>query len=240
MALSATLPRIYAARPDTAALRRAGICVTVAMLAAIALMRRGQLPSDEVVDRAHRIEAAALSTLPLRVGEWTGESVAVPPAAVRLLRPTAIVSRAYRDTTTGETANLLFVHCADARDLLGHYPPVCYRARGHTLVSSTARDWAVSGVTLHGMRYRFAVDGAFARSEMVVDNFMVLPDGQVGRDMESVDRVARDPALRRLGVAEVQVVTNGEMSDERRDEVLRLLTQRMMPLLQVCSSGASE
>jgi hypothetical protein len=226
--------------PDTAALRRAAVCVTVAMLAAIAVMRTSRLPSDEVVRRAGRIEAAALSTLPLRLGEWKGEPVPIPPAAVRLLRPTAIMSRCYRDESTGESANLLFVHCSDARDLLGHYPPVCYRARGHSLVSSSQRDWTVAGVLIEGTRYRFAVDGPFARSEMVVDNFMVLPDGRFGRDMESVDRVARDPALRRLGVAEVQVVTAGDIPDARRDEVLRLLTQRMMPLLQICSSGASE
>ena len=240
MALSATFSRPYAARPDTAALRRAGICVTIAMLAAIALMRRAQLPSDDVEARARRIEASAQSTLPMRVGEWTGEEIPIPPAAVRLLRPTATLSRRYRDDATGGTASLLFVHCSDARDLLGHYPPVCYRARGHELVSSSERDWTVDGVQIHGSRYRFAVDGPFARSEIVVDNFMVLPDGRFGRDMDSVDQVARDPALRRLGVAEVQVVTNGEMPDRRRDEVLRLLTQRMKPLLQLCSSGASD
>jgi hypothetical protein len=240
MAHSATLSRPPFGLPDAAALRRAAVCVTVAMIAAIAVMRQSQLPSDDVVARARRIEAAALSTLPLRVGEWTGEDVAVPPAAVRLLRPTAIMSRAYRDGATGEAASLLFVHCSDARDLLGHFPPVCYRARGHSLVSSARRDWVVNGVRIEGMRYRFAVDGAFARTEMVVDNFMVLPDSTFGRDMESVDRVARDPALRRLGVAEVQVVTGGEMPDSRRDEVLRLLTEPMMPLLQLCSSGASE
>ena len=240
MALSPVLTRSYAGPSDTAALRRATVCVTVAMLAAVALMRRAQLPSDDVVARAERIDAAAKSTLPMRIGAWTGEAVSVPPAAVRLLRPTAILSRRYRDDATGGDASLLFVHCSDARDLLGHYPPVCYRARGNTLVSSAERDWTVDGVTIQGTRYRFAVDGTFARSEMVVDNFMVLPDGRFARDMESVDRVARDPALRRLGVAEVQVVTSGEMPDARRDEALRLLAQRMMPLLKLCSSGATD
>ena len=139
-----------------------------------------------------------------------------------------------------ETASLLFVHCSDARDLLGHYPPVCYRARGHVLVSSAERDWLAGGTRIEGTRYRIAVDGPLARSEIVVDNFMVLPDGRFGRDMDAVDRVARDPTLRRLGVAEVQVVTDGEMPDHRRDEVVRLLAQRMTPLLQLCSSGASD
>jgi hypothetical protein len=240
MALSAALTRSYAGPPDAAALRRVVVCATVAMLAAIAVMRRVQLPSDDVVARAGRIEAAAQSTLPLRIGEWTGEAVPVPPAAVRLLRPTAILSRCYRDGATGGSANLLFVHCSDARDLLGHYPPVCYRARGHTLVSSADRDWVVDGVAIQGKRYRFEVDGPFARNEIVVDNFMVLPDGRFARDMESVDQVARDPELRRLGVAEVQVVTNGEMPEGRRDEALRLLAHRMMPLLQLCSSGATD
>ena len=240
MALSASLTRPSFTSPDTAALRRAAVCVTVAMLAALVILRSSRLPSDDVVARAEGIDAAAKSTLPLRIGGWLGHDVAVPPAAVRLLRPNAILSRSYRDEATGGTANLLFVHCSDARDLLGHYPPVCYRARGHELVSTADRDWNVDGVNIQGTRYRFAVDGPFARSEIVVDNYMVLPDGRFGRDMESVDRVARDPSLRRLGVAEVQVVTEGEMPDVRRDEVLRLFAQRMMPLLQLCRTGASD
>src|SRR5262245_60786114 len=86
-----------AGSPDTTALRRIVVCATIAMLVAIAVMRRSRLPSDEVVARAGRIEAAAKSTLPLREGEWTGEEIAIPPAAVRLLRPTATLSRRYRD-----------------------------------------------------------------------------------------------------------------------------------------------
>jgi hypothetical protein len=240
MALSVPLPRASLRSPDSSALRRAAVYVTIAMLAAIGLLRTSRLPSDDVVARAERIDATAKSTLPLVIGEWRGQDVVVPPAAVRLLRPNSILSRTYREEATGGAANLLFVHCSDARDLLGHYPPVCYRARGHELVSTADRDWTVDGVQIQGTRYRFAVDGPFARSEIVVDNYMVLPDGRFGRDMDSVDRVARDPALRRLGVAEVQVVTDGEMPDGRRDEVLRLFAQRMMPLLQLCRTGASE
>jgi len=55
--------------------------------------------------------------------------------------------------------------------------------------------------------------------------------------MDAVDAVARDPRLRRLGAAEVQVVTDGAMDDGRRDEVFAELTASLAPLLRRANPG---
>jgi hypothetical protein len=213
------------------------VCASVLLLGAIHIEGIDRVPAPDATEHCKRIESLAKSTIPFGVGAWLGRRIPIPQAAVALLRPNALEARSYEDVTTGETASLLFVHCSDARDLLGHYPPVCYQARGLTLIGTTAHDWTIDGTTITGMRYRFASDSPVARSEVVVDNFMVLPNGRYGRDMDAVDAVARDRTLRRVGVAEVQVVTDGSMTDERRDVVFRTLVAPMVPLLRYTAAG---
>ena len=53
----------------------------------------------------------------------------VPPEAQELLRPNAIFSRRFQ--RPGEIGvHVLVVHCSDARDMIGHYPPICYPSSG--------------------------------------------------------------------------------------------------------------
>ncbi|MDY7108295.1 MAG: exosortase-associated EpsI family protein, partial [Planctomycetota bacterium] len=79
---------------------------------------------------ARRVEiAAAMEGVPFFVGDWVGEDEAVPREAQKLLRPNAILSRRYR-RPGGTWLHLLVVHCSDARDMLGHYPPICYPSAG--------------------------------------------------------------------------------------------------------------
>jgi hypothetical protein len=120
---------------------------------------------------------------------------------------------------------------------MGHYPPVCYPAHGRDLVSANDRELRIGADEVPVVRYRFAAARALAPGEIVVDNFMVLPSGRFGRDMDAVDTVARDPRLRRLGAAEVQVVTDGAMDDGRRDEVFAELAASLAPLLRRANPG---
>ena len=81
----------------------------------------------------------AIDAAPYRIGQWIGEDVAVPPAALEILQTNAILSRRFRHLTSGINANLLVVHCSDARDMQGHYPPVCYPANGWILPEGGGR-----------------------------------------------------------------------------------------------------
>lgn len=209
---------------------------TLVLFAAIGVEVRSRDGSVSTTARHERIREIAKSSIPYSAGDWLGRDVPEARAAVALLRPNVLISRAYKNLRTGETASLLFVHCSDARDLIGHYPPVCYPAHGRSLESSETRDWTVGETTIRGMRYRFAGTSAVNSGESVVDNFMVLPAGGFGRDMDSVNAVAGDARLRHFGAAEVQVVTDGTMTDVRRDEVLRTLVEPSVSLLEAVGS----
>jgi hypothetical protein len=179
-----------------------------------------------------RIRAVAAAGVPFSVGDWLGRDLPTAPGAVALLRPSVLLSRGFENLRTGESASLLFVGCSDARDLVGHYPPVCYPAHGQTFVSAAPRSWTCESGPVAGTRYRFRVVGGTPSQQFVVDNFMVLPDGEFGRDMDDVRRVARDPALRRYGAASLQVVTDGAMDEARRDVVLEELVSVLGPLFR--------
>lgn len=178
------------------------------------------------------IRAAAAGGIPFSVGDWLARDLPTAPGAVALLRPSVLVSRGFSNLRTGETASLLFVACSDARDLVGHYPPVCYPAHGQTLVSAEPRAWDYGAGPVGGTRYRFRVVGGTSGQQFVVDNFMVLPDGGFGPDMDSVRRVARDPSLRRYGAGSLQIVTEGSMDEVRRDAVLEELIGVLEPLFR--------
>jgi hypothetical protein len=207
-------------------------CAALALFATIwfeAKSREVVAGSDE---HNERVQALAEVSLTNSVGDWIGKVVPAPPAVVKLLRSNVLVARDYSNLRTRESASVLFVHCGDARDLLGHYPPACYPAHGQELKSAEPRDWTIGGTTITGMRYRFVSRAGPMAPDDVVDNFMVLPNGQFGRDMDMATRVSQDRTLRRFGAAEVQVVTSGEMSEERRDEVFRTLLEPALPLFK--------
>jgi hypothetical protein len=189
-----------------------------------------RMPVGNTDAHNRRIVHLADTLIATCVGDWIGKWVESPPSVVAILKPNKLVTCAYSNVRTGEGATLLFVHCGDGRDLLGHYPPVCYPSHGQPMRSAESRDWTVGGATITGMRYRFdGLDGPFGQ-ETVVDNFMVLPNGHFGRDMDAARAVVKDRRLRVFGAAEVQVVTQGAMSDARRDEVFRSLIEPALPL----------
>ncbi len=215
--------------------RRAGAswapaCVAAALFVLIWIEGRGRAPVGDPQAHYLRVRELADASISNCVGDWIGKTAPIPESVQAMLKPNKIRPVEYTNFRTGEVADVLFVHCGDARDLVGHYPPVCYPAHGQPLKSSEVRDWTIGKTTITGMRYRFeGSDGPYGQ-ETVVDNFMVLPNGRFGRDMDSASRVAWDRRLRRFGEAEVQVVTRGAMSDARRDEIFQDLMRSALPL----------
>jgi hypothetical protein len=205
-------------------------CVAVLLFIVIWIDANGRMPVQDTQDHNRRIRDTADALISASVGDWIGKFMDSPPAVTAILKPNKLVNCVYSNVRTGESACLLFVHCGDGRDLLGHFPPVCYPSHGQPIRSSETRDWTLGGVTITGMRYHFdGIDGPFGQ-ETVVDNFMVLPDGSFGRDMNAARAVVKDRRLRVFGAGEVQVVTQGAMSDAHRDEVFRSLIEPVLPL----------
>jgi hypothetical protein len=160
---------------------------------------------------------------------WSGKDTDVPPEATKLLRPNKILSREYVQQG-GENASvsLLIVHCSDARDLQGHYPPRCYPASGHRQISEEQRTWHLPGMDINGMAYEFS-SGSMGGT-MTVYNFFVTPrvpgahvshpelDGAICRDMADVYKSGEDYQRRYFGAAEFQIVGQGQATMEQMDQ----------------------
>ena len=93
-------------------LAKFAIPVTLALLILAGLMRsKGADPAIaegyhlNVIDRVERI--------PLDFNGWVGQDVPLPPAAINLLRPNAILAREYYNKEREISATLLVVQCKD-------------------------------------------------------------------------------------------------------------------------------
>ncbi len=187
-----------------------------------------------------RVRAAA-KEVPYRVGAWVGKRIEPLPEAQKLLRPNIMLSWQYENQETGETATFLLTHCKDARDMQGHYPPNCYPAQGyHEFDDPRHMEWQVNGVRIQGMEYRYALDRSYSTTRVVVDNFMIMPDGQFLYSMERVREAAADYTSHFYGAGQVQVVTQAGYSDERRREIFRQLVGAHLNVINTIRDGLNK
>ena len=209
----------------------AAVCCTAATAVSLSLPRAAD------AEPYHAAAREAAAGMPLTFDSYEGRDVALPEEAVTLLRPNVMFSRRYVSHRPPRAASLLVVQVRDARDLLGHWPPNCYPSNGFTLEAPESRQWRVAGESLPGLRFRMhkTVDGR--RAEQVVDFFMVLPDGRIVREMDTVTDAAARHDWRFYGAAQVQVLTSGAMSDAERDAVFRDLVSAHQPLLDTLRAG---
>ena len=213
------------------------VIVTVAILGGIWLEKTlYHVPSGDA-DPYHKRVKEAYEALPYIQGQWVGTDVPVPPAAVAMLKPNVLMNRQYRHTQTGRYISFLLVQCGDARDILGHYPPVCYVTHGWLQVSATPRDWEIDGLPIVGTEYTFAKSQFDQSSSIVIYNFMVLPDGRLARDMDAVNEAAQDHRRKFYGAAQVQVVFDAGMPVEEREAILRDMIIAHRELLEVIRDG---
>ena len=221
--------------------------MSVALLAGIVAEQRTHLtPRD--VEPYHQGAKAAIDSVPYIIGTWTGEDQKVPLAAQKLLRPNAILSRSYVDSAPSSSymprrASLLIVQCRDSRDMIGHYPPICYRAQGKTLDEKYCgpRDWNVGGKAIGGYEYQFTEVWQGQTARTTVYNFLIVPGKGIVRDMKGVEQAAEDYQQRYYGAAQFQVVFSGlasaDRSREERDEIFATLIGPNLKLIETLSSG---
>jgi hypothetical protein len=217
--------------------RRWPIAVTLLLLGGIAADQAlFRVPAADAAPYHARVQAAA-SRIPLHIGTWFGKDVPVPPAATKLLKPNVIASRRYEEMRTGKRVDFLLVQCTDTRDILGHYPPVCYVAHGWTQESAEPRDWDVDGLKIPGTVYVFSSNRNGLPARMTVYNFIVLPDGQICRGMGEADAAAQDLRRKFLGAAQVQLVFDGAGHLQANDDVLKLVIGANRNLIDTIRQG---
>lgn len=108
-----------------------------------------------------------------------GSDVESSPSAIQMLKPNVVVNRYYENTETGEAVSLLLTHCKGARNLVGHYPPVCYPPNGYATDFNERVGLTVGDCDISLTEYAFVRKYEDELEGMVVANFMVLPDGQI-------------------------------------------------------------
>ena len=189
--------------------RFAPVLSILLMVGASFLMANPVANDAELLSHRARI-VDEMAKFPYRLGQWVGEEVPVPTTAVEILRPNALVSRRYSRLETADSVVLALIHCNDLRDMLGHYPPVCYPATGWTLEEDGTEELPIrladTDVFMRLYRFhRFAKIG-LVREQAVLSMFL-LPDGRLLTDMEDLKgRSTQGRSMSATGVAQLQIV----------------------------------
>ena len=216
------------------------VCASLLVLAAVSVDRRVLRTEPADASAYHQQLREAAEKIPLHIGSWMGVDTEVPQAAIRILHPNVIISRTYQNMSTGESVRLLLVQVQDARDVLGHYPPICYAGQGWVQKSSEPIDASSGDMQIAGTRYTFTSNRGGRAFDMTVDNFLALPTGKTCRDMDGVDRVARDSHMKFFGAAQVQIVYDESIEAARRQELFETFVGVTRPLLEKMPRGVGQ
>lgn len=206
-------------------IRVAEVAPVASLAAVLALpMILWQRPSATAeAARMQQAVAAAIRSAPYRVGAWAGKDVPVPESAVRLLRPNAVLSRRFVNLTTNESIDLIVVHCNDTRDMLGHYPPVCYPSHGWVFADGADQSRRGRAASLSALDrtwpvhvYEFSrIRDWSSEVRIQVISFFVLPDGTITNTIDEVNGRTSWMGSSVEGVAQIQFVASGEVPADR-------------------------
>lgn len=215
------------------------IVLSCALLGCLAAYRvRFQAPPQEADAYQRRVRDTA-AQMPLQIGSWVGRDVPVTQGAVALLHPNVIISRQYTDMVSGRSVGFLLVQCSDARDILGHYPPICYVMHGWTGLDTRKHEWDVAGMRIWGMEYEYSKMSEEQSSHISVCDFMLLPDGRTCGDMDTVDNAAKSYRTRFFGAAQVQLECDVSIPASERDGIFEMVLQAAKPILNSIGTGVS-
>jgi hypothetical protein len=220
--------------------------LSLSLLGGIALQNRRYVkPTD--TEAYHARAKAALDAVPYRVGDWVGQDQEIPTAAIKLLRPNAIISRRYLDTSpagysASRAADLLIVQTRESRDMQGHYPLNCYVSSGMTVMSQVRRTWQIGELSVPGTMYEFTQRLPNRVSHTFVYNFLLVP-GPIGLvpDIAGVNKAAEDYQQRYYGAAQFQVVFSSvmgnELPQEQRDQIFQTLVGANTSVIKALLAG---
>ena len=179
--------------------------VSLALLAGVGaeLLHRPQAADAEAYHQQVRL---AVAMIPMHIGAWVATNLPVPREAQGLLHPNALLHRSYYNAQTGQRVALLLVQCRNARDMVGHYPPVCYPNQGWTCATSKHVEVRAGALRLPVVEYEFHMDQFGDRAtHLWVYNVMALPDSTLVPTIEQVNRAAADYTQHFFGAAQTAV-----------------------------------
>lgn len=213
--------------------------VTVALLCGYMFTGGVEAISTEQTELYHAHVKKYVNEIPYRIGSWVGTDVEAPPAAVRLLKPNALLQRRFVDPMSGRSFSLLVVHCGDVRDMQGHWPPICYPAHGWEITGSRETSLEISDVRVPAHEYDFVryVDGFEQRMNVI--GFFIVPEGdaEIVSSYQALTAAGRQRSRAGLGAAQVQFVSGGDMSASDRKRFAQEFVQAIEPMVRVIAEG---
>ena len=209
------------------------------LLAAAALDLVGVESADDSA-LFHTEVRSVIEGVPYKIGPWVGRDVEAAAAATQLLKPVKMMQRRFTDPATGRAFSLLIVYCGDTRDMLGHYPPVCYPAHGWIELDSNPASFELAGLRYPARSYRFRRTVAGVDQTMTIFNFFALPMGEARlvADMRSVNRASQSRAGVGLGAGQFQLLFGEGFEPAERAEITRAVLESLRPVLETITSGA--
>lgn len=214
---------------------------TIFRLAAVALL--GIVAADRLmanyrtpaVQAYHENIKASGAKVPGHVGPWVGEDVPVLARAVKLLSPNIMISRKYTNVENGLNAGFLAVHCPDAHDMVGHYPPRCYPADGWNLVSKREIKWQLGDKTLDAMEYSFVLPPATPGQPthtITIENFLMRP-GMVLKDMDDLSSSIMGARGQAAGAGQIQVYFyDNRLTEKQRVAAFQEIANGYRPVIE--------
>lgn len=191
----------------------------------------------------------AFSAIPMRLGPWIGSDVPLPAGAREVLHATDTLSRRYIRVGGGGDLTLALVHCGDARDMLGHFPPACYPSQGWQLVQDGGESIVpieIGGLEGRAALYRFSKpEREGQRSAITVVGTFLMPGERPTPDASALRGASVDRRVSAQGVGQLQFVFGGspEPADiaSAVDEIMDAIPREAIEtLLGVASPGAAE
>lgn len=197
-------------------------------------------PSAADSEPYHAKVAVLGNAIPMNVGQWEGSDRPATSAAIKLLKPNFILNRLYINRAENEAVSLLVVQTRDARDMLGHYPPVCYPAHGWSKGDHEPYSVTVDGIKLNGEYYKFNRRKFTGVSSLHVVDLILLPNGTSVGSMDEVRTFASDYRYRHYGAAQIQFVFHTIVDEPRRDEIVRKLLRPNLSLVRQLLAAPAE
>jgi len=188
----------------------------------------------------HKHVREVAAKLPTLMGDWVGVDVPMSTAAVSVLKPNVMISRHFVNVRTGYQATVLLAQFPDRRDLLGHYPPVYYPNQGWRIVSDKYWNVRADAVLIPAREYKLVKSDPNNADQMVVGNFLIVPDGRLVRDITGLGGLSVNKYHNQFGAAQMQVVIHGYLTVNVREQIFRELVIGHYPLIQAIQSGNTE
>lgn len=187
----------------------------------------------------HAAAAASIKGIPLDIGDWKGRDQPLPTSATALLRPNATLSRTFVNAKTSERVTLLIVQCRDARDMAGHYPPICYPNSGWLMQgepSPIRLPFEQQGI--EAVRYQFKKANFDRDDHAIIYGFFAIPGPGYKPDMPSIRKIAADYTSRGFGAAQLQIVFNTTVPQAREEEIVTEMLASIAPTVKLLADAA--